>query len=209
MYEVIVFNAYYRNLFSLSYGFSDFFLVVTGGSSSANAGIEGFSSSPPVLDDYDDLSNMRTSYKTDLKSCFVEGSLNVCQTQGTNPIPVSDKVQIRHSSIVHRLITDCPNNKVQNTFTQMNEVCHTTPPCPAPDSVLSPPSDIYEEAQTLHLSSRVCKKLSLLFPLFTGMGADCGEIDGIFNEEIPSNLERLFRYQVVSFDFNRRVRYFV
>ncbi|CAH8450140.1 unnamed protein product [Schistosoma haematobium] len=179
-------------------------LTLTGGSSSANAGIEGFSSSPPVLDDYDDLSNMRTSYNTDLKSCFVEGSLNVCQTQGSNPIPVSDKVQIRHSSIVHRLITDCPNNKVQNTFTQMNEVCHTTPPCPAPDSVLSSPSDIYEEAQTLHLSSRVCKKLSLLFPLFTGMGADCGEIDGIFNEEIPSNLERLFRYQVVSFDFNRR-----
>ncbi|CAH8450379.1 unnamed protein product [Schistosoma margrebowiei] len=179
-------------------------LTLTGGSSSANAGIEGFSSSPPVLDDYDDLSNMRTSYNTDLKGCFVEGPLNVCQTQGSNPIPVSDKVQIRHSSIVHRLITDCPNNKVQNTFTQVNEVCHTSPPCPASDSVLSPPSDIYEEAQTLHLSSRVCKKLSLLFPLFTGMGADCGEIDGILNEEIPSNLERLFRYQVVSFDFNRR-----
>lgn len=179
-------------------------LTLTGGSSSANAGIEGFSSSPPVLDDYDDLSNMRPSYATDLKSCFMEGSLNVCQTQGSHPIPVSDKVQIRHSSIVHRLITDCPNNKVQNASTQVNEVCHTSPPCSAPDSVLSPPSDIYEEAQALHLSSRVCKKLSLMFPLFTGIGADCGDIDGIFNEEIPSNLERLFRYQVVSFDFNRR-----
>ncbi|KAH8853802.1 Inactive histone-lysine N-methyltransferase 2E [Schistosoma japonicum] len=181
-------------------------LTLTGGSCSANSGIEGFSSSSPVLDDFEDLSNIRPSYTSDSKSCFVESSLDSAyQTQGSYSTLASDnKTQIRHNSIVHRLIADCTSSKVQSSYTQVNEVYHTSPPCSTSDSILSPSSDVYEEAQTLHLSSRLCKKLDLMFPLLTGMTADFGDTDGISNEEIPSNLESLLRYQVFSFDFNRR-----
>nr|CAH8830614.1 unnamed protein product [Trichobilharzia regenti] len=180
-------------------------LLTLAGGSSANVGLEGFTSSPPVSDDYDDLPSVKTSYPVDARNCFAENSESVCQTQVDRPSPGQDsKLQLRHSSVVHRLISDCPNNKVHNTFAQIGDSRNTTSLCSTPDSLMSPTSDIYEEASSLHLSDRLCKKLDLMFPFFTGMAADFGDVDGISNEEIPSNLESLFRYQVVSFDFNRR-----
>ncbi|CAH8436559.1 unnamed protein product [Heterobilharzia americana] len=181
-------------------------LTLTSGSSSANAGLEGFSSSPPASDEYDDLSGVRKSYTMDMKSCFRDiSSDSVYQTQGNHPISGPDnRVHIRHNSVVHRLISDCSINKLHNTYAEISDNRHTSLCSTPPDSIMSPSSDVYEEASTLHLSNRLCKKLDLMFPLLAGMAADFRDVDGISKEEIPSNFESLFRYQVVTFDFNHR-----
>ncbi|OON24018.1 SET domain protein, partial [Opisthorchis viverrini] len=174
-------------------------LTLTG--TSLADGLECVSKHSPAINGLTELVPVEAPFSVDANGARVVSETVGVSVTGTWDSPVDTKP----SNPLHRLLVYDTSETSNYTPEHKDDSNQISPPSSIISSgtLASPSIDAYEETTELRLSERFYHKMeSLLSPTYSPSGGTT--TNGFSKNQLPPRLPSFKRYQVMSFDFNRK-----